>query len=192
MRSKICHFTSVLLCCAGASFVPVAGKAASVLEFGVSSQWVYRQQRFSDKILAHGQADLVDSSGTLSGGVGFYCGIPGPYIDIFVHKPGGTLAQYLWGEATFKTSLKFNGTAMPASVEQGIIYVNIRGDDDRAMFARAFELGPAVNEQRSTVDVANLAKFDLVVRPTQPKNVPAGALVVPYSRMTALCDATPL
>jgi hypothetical protein len=127
----------------------------------------------------------------LLGGVGFYCAVPHSYLDIFVRKPpGGVLAEYFWGDATLKTSLKLNGVAMPASVEHGIIYIDI-GDDIRKVLEMVFELGAGSATRRSTIDVANFAKFDLVVRSSAPPQQHGDLeVVVSYARMVSMCDAT--
>jgi hypothetical protein len=158
-------------------------------EFSVCSLWKYVQTPITPgRLFAHGQVDIADMAGAWLGGVGFYCAVPHSYIDIFVHRPGGSPADHYWGNATLKTSLELDGVKMPASVERGIIYVDI-SDDLRSVLEKAFELKPDAPARRVRVDVANFGKFDLVAKPATPPQQPA-AEAVSFDHMMAMCDAT--
>jgi hypothetical protein len=172
------------------NFDPIRAAAARGVEFSVSSHWGYIQKVVTPgRIFEHGHAALSDGSGTVLGGVGFYCALPHSYVDIFVHKPGGRISDYYWGDATLRTSVKFNGVGMPAAVEHGIIYIDI-GDGVRSALENAFELKSGVTVRRSNVDVANFAKFDLLVRTTEPPRPSPDTDIVSYARMTEMCDET--
>jgi hypothetical protein len=159
-------------------------------EFSVGSIWEYRQQAVAPgRIFAHGQADIVDPAGAQIGGVGFYCAVPHSYVDIYVRKPGAGLGNYLWGNATLKTSLKLNGVSMPAKVERGIIFIDIDAAV-RPVLNKAFELGAGAGSQRIDVDVANFAKFALIMKANKPSSPSPPAVAVSYARMVNMCDAT--
>jgi hypothetical protein len=159
-------------------------------EFSVGSIWEYRQQAMAPgRIFAHGQADIVDASGAQIGGVGFYCAVPHSYVDIYVRKPGAGLGNYLWGNATLKTSLKLNGVSMPAKVEGGIVFIDI-DDAVRPVLIKALELGAGAGSQRIDVDVANFAKFALIMKTNKPPSPSPPAVAVSYARMVSMCDAT--
>jgi hypothetical protein len=160
-------------------------------EFSVKSIWEYRQQAqlVPGRVFAHGQADIVDQSGVQIGGVGFYCAVPHAYIDISVRKPGGAIGDYLWGNATLKTSLKLSGASMPASVERGIVFLDIN-DAVRPVLDKAFELKSGARTQRVAFDVANFAKFALIITRTESPAPRPGAEAVSYARMVSLCDTT--
>jgi hypothetical protein len=173
----------------GSAQTPSAQTVASA-EFSVGSLWQYLQSSTSPgRIFAHGQADIAIKSGGWLGGVGFYCAVPHPYIDIFVHKPGGNIADYYWGTATLKTTLDLDGVRMPASVERGIIYIDV-SDDIRPSLEKAFEFKPGSPARHLKVDVAGFANFDLVVTETAPPPARPATEVVSFARMMSLCDAT--
>ena len=119
--------------------------------------------------------------------MGFYCAVPHPYIDIFVHKPGGNVADYYWGTATLKTILDLDGVRMPASVERGIIDIDV-SDDIRPGLEKTFEFKPGSPARHIKVDVVDFANFDLIVTEAAPPR-PATE-VVSFARMVSLCDAT--
>jgi hypothetical protein len=168
----------------------VATQTAPSPEFSVGSLWKYVQTPVTPgRLFAHGQVDIADTAGARLGGVGFYCAVPHSYIDIFVHRPGGSLADYYWGNATFKTSLELNGARMPATVERGIIYVDI-SDDLRPLLQKAFELKPGAPARRLSVDIANLGKFDLIAKQATPPAAQPATEVVSFERMMTMCDTT--
>jgi hypothetical protein len=173
----------------GASQMAAAPTAPSP-EFSVGSLWKYVQAPITPgRLFAHGQVDIADKAGARLGGVGFYCAVPHSYIDIFVHRPGGSLADYYWGNATLKTSLELDGVKMPATVERGIIYVDI-SDDLRPLLEKAFEFKPGAPARRLRVDVANFGKFELLAKPTTPTVAQPATEVVSFERMMTMCDAT--
>jgi hypothetical protein len=171
----------------GAAAQPATAQAQ---EFSLSSLWKYSQVPVvPGRIFAHRQADIVDRSGAQLGGVAFYCAVPHSYVDIFVHRPGAGLDKYFWGEATLKTGLKLNGVSMPANVERGIVYIDI-GDGIRPALEKAFEPGSGARAQRVNVDVANFAKFDLVVSSAGSTPGGSGTERISFGHMMDLCDAT--
>jgi hypothetical protein len=167
-----------------------AAPSAPSPEFSVGSRWKYVQAPITPgRLFAHGQLDIADKAGARLGGVGFYCALPHSYIDIFVHRPGGGLADYYWGNATFKTSLELDGIKMPATVERGIVYVDI-SDDLRPLLEQAFAFRPGTPARRHSIDIANFGKFELVARPTTPSAAQPASEVVSFERMMTMCDTT--
>lgn len=161
-------------------------------EFLLASKWSYvAKPTVPNQIFAHGQANVFDrATNAQLGGVGFYCG-PKSYVDIFVHKPGGAvlLNEYYWGMTTIRnTSLKLNGISMPASVEKGIIYVDIN-DQIRRALSDAFDLKAGAATKRLGFEVPNFAKFDLVLKLIEPRGY-ADTAIVTFPQMMSLCDAT--
>jgi hypothetical protein len=164
--------------------------AAASAEFSVSSLWEYLQSPMSPgRIFAHGQAAIAGKSGGWLGGVGFYCAVPHPYLDIFVHKPGGAIADYYWGTATLKSTLALDGVRMPATVERGIIYIDV-SDEIRPNLERAFELKPGSPARHLKVEVADFANFELIVAEAAPPPARPATEVVSFAHMMSLCDAT--
>jgi len=185
-----------------ANFIP-AGKASPAigpskmvaapptsLELSVASLWKYIQAPVTPgRIFAHGQTDIADQHGAWLGGIGFYCALPHPYIDIFVHKPGGTLTDYYWGNASLKTSLELDGIKMPATIERGIIYIDV-SDEIRPALEKVFEFKPGASNRALNVDVANFAKFSLIVKANNQPPAAATTDLVSFARMVGLCDTT--
>jgi hypothetical protein len=146
------------------------------------------------RIPATGHAIISDRAGESQlGGIVFYCAIPEPYIDIYVHKPGTDFLgnEYFWGTPTLRTTVKLNGSNMPGSVEGGIIVIDIKPPVKVALTA-AFDLGPkADQERRLHFEVANFATCDLLLAPARSSpssNPPKDIAIVGYSAMTKICD----
>ena len=78
---------------------------------------------------------------------------------------------------------------MPAKVERGIIFIDI-DDAVGSVLTKVFELGAGARSQRIDVDVANFARFALVMKATEPTSPPPATAVVSYARMVSMCDTT--
>jgi hypothetical protein len=157
-------------------------------EFTMAMTWRYRREAVPERILARGQTALVDKSGLRLGAVEFFCANPLPYIGIVVNKPGGGPAEHFWGEATRKTTLRLDGFAVPASVVTGIIYVDV-GNEVRPILEKTFGPAPGSAPERRNIEVADFARFDLVVDASPASPALAGADLVSYDRMVMMCDA---
>lgn len=166
-------------------------------EFIATSRWQYPATPLATGgLLAHGQADIFDATTNAQlGGIGFYCTPTQSYVDVYVHVSGvpiitGNAAQPIselrWGHPTFKTRLKLGGVDLPATVESGVVYVDI---DDRTgpVLAEAFTLKPGTPSKRLDFDVERLAAFALVMKPLEPRTRPANTLTLDYARMVELC-----
>lgn len=166
-------------------------------EFIVSSRWQYPATPLATgDLLAHGQADIFDTSTNAQlGGIGFYCTPTQNYVDVFVHVSGvpiisGNTAQPVsdlrWGRPTFKTRLKLGGVDLPAVVESGVVYVDIDAKTGPVL-AETLTLKPDTPSKRLDFDVAKLAAFTLVMKPLEPRTRPTNTLTLDYARMVDLC-----
>ncbi len=166
-------------------------------EFIVTSRWQYPATPLATgELLAHGQADIFDTSTNAQlGGIGFYCTPTQNYVDLFVHVSGGPIitgnaaqpiSDLRWGRATFKTRLKLGGVDLPAAVESGVVYVDIDAKTGPVL-AEALALKPGIPSKRLDFDVAKLAAFTLVMKPIEPRTRPANTLTLDYAHMVDLC-----
>ncbi len=167
--------------------------AARAEECLVTSRWQYLAKPVNASIVAPGQADIFDPAADVQiGGIGYYCGRPTTYIDIFVHEPGRPImignrskpvTDLHWGTPTFRTSLRLNEAVVPAAVESGVVYVDI---DSRvgAVLADAFAL--AAPSKRLDIDVAKLAAFTLVMKRIEPRSHRDTA-IADFDQMVTMC-----
>jgi hypothetical protein len=166
-------------------------------EFIVTSRWQYPATPLANgRLLAHGQADIFDTSTNAQlGGIGFYCTPTQNYVDVFVHvsgvpiisgNPAQPVSDLRWGRPTFKTRLKLGGVDLPAAVESGVVYVDIDAKTGPVL-AEALALKPGTPSKRLDFDVAKLAAFTLVMKPIEPRMRPANTLTLDYARMVDLC-----
>jgi hypothetical protein len=172
----------VLLACADAS---------AAREFLLSSRWRYLQGPVATNIFGHGQADIfATTAGIWLGSMGFYCAAPQPYFDIKIRKPPGRRDDApFWGTATIMTSLRLNGSHMPAAVERGLITVDIE-TETRPLLSRVFDLEPGRDRRRIRIEVKDFANFALVMRPIEPTTAIEGSAIMSYAAMTRMCDRT--
>jgi hypothetical protein len=178
-----------------------ASAAARAEEFVVTSRWQYPAKPLpGGSLLAHGQADIFDAStNDQIGGIGYYCARPATYVDIFVHEPGRPMmyrtpaneiraTELHWGYPTFRgASLKLNGVVLPASVERGVVYVDIDAKTGPVL-ADAFTLKTA--GKRLDVDVPKLATFTLAMKRIEPRTHAVSVVIVDFDEMVRMCQST--
>jgi hypothetical protein len=164
---------------------------AGAREFLLSSRWRYLQGPVATNIFGHGQADIfARASGIWLGSMGFYCAAPQPYVDIKIRKPPARPDDApFWGTTTIMTSLRLNGSPMPAAVERGLITVDIE-TETRPMLSRVFELERGRDSRRIRIEVKDFASFALIMKPIEPTTALDGSTIVSYAAMTRMCDRT--
>src|SRR6185503_4731579 len=112
------------------------------------------------------------------------------YFDIKIRRPPGRRDDApFWGTATIMTSLRLNGSHMPAAVERGLITVDIE-TETRPLLSRVFELEPGHERRRIRIEVKDFASFALIMRPIEPTTAIEGSAIMSYAAMTRMCDRT--